>query len=1267
MRGLYLPHQKLSVVLLAEFTLPPMSTTSEDYKIPSDFDFFSEDDDHSDLESLTEMTVPPPIVIGKLLSEARQRYLDGAESIRIPWTGQLFPLWVLDLWSEFQLIVKPKVEQWVEGIQWLMRPELQVYRREVKETLQALNTLAWTATIPQETLNWESAIRSKGHPMESFTRYLSREWFSSIHMDQMLDLLLYDIQKKRPAQKFQMMTNAISSEILLQYRKNPRDYNPNEDHFLQRFGKSLEDGGDIAGIFHVHDNHWVGAVLELIDGSIEFGDPGGGGEDDVDVCAALQWFTNQHVTNPDNNTFSSLALPCTQQQDSYNCGLYAPNALAHKFLPAEYKLFSDEVILGDLGRLEILRRLITKLQECHVRCVPLQLFYMLELTTYFRDPHPSPSPSTPPPHDHGLSRALRQLSVSPRKPKDKRRKVTVDSDEDSPEVLAPIFTRKPAPKNTGRKMVGRVVGKPAVKKPTAAQVKKEKRLQALKLVRANDYLSDHEPSTSGRPRSDVMDHLTVEVESKSPTSRAYRCAGPGCPKVFNPRTVARVLQHSKRCTKLTSAQRQYASQRSAATSPGARAEELSKGLAATDLEPSPPPVEFFGSAGAKQVREHHGALLDLAIVKLFSAAGLPPRLADYPEWKELLLRAAYAGPRYIPAGRTILMDNHVMSEQERVRGLQIAYLKTQRRLNISADGGDLRSGETFYTVHASTHEGRSFLLEGVECTLVSHTAEWIADMMMEVMQGVGIERFIAVSSDNTGNTRGSRRILCERISTMLNLPDPNHHLNNMIKDILKIPFFKLTIKILRTTVKTFNQSKQAKGMLKGQRLLKKTGRGLETIGKTRFATVTRSGISVMRNINPIRTLCTNGSVEIKKYNDYFIENTAKTLDFEMKLRQLIAVTEGASRAISCLEAAACNPGDVYLLWLALTAHLKAALASSLPPEDVCDEIRGIVNHRWTEFFVTNPGHDAYLATFYLNPKYRTSQIFKQPNAVASATITIPGTRKPRQAPIGVQHAKTFFAVGEYLFEQATTEIESGVDPVLIAFKKKRTIFAEKFKSQFTAYAQGAFPFNAPLGELRPIKWWQDLEGSEHGGIIASLALKLYSAVPHSMADERTVSVLTWMNPALRNLEKVNTVFSFAQIRGWYRDQAKQKALAEGTTKPQVKFYNIERDILGNEDSDEDIDEGDVDDIVDSDDEFHAAVGAVVNAKIDWLDEPQQFIAPSDSLDLDSEVDLQSAVLRDILADGPISESRVSTVGAKAGYALMEDEDEDDTAFAPLTW
>jgi hypothetical protein len=113
-----------------------------------------------------------------------------------------------------------------------------------------------------------------------------------------------------------------------------------------------------------------------------------------------------------------------------------------------------------------------------------------------------------------------------------------------------------------------------------------------------------------------------------------------------------------------------------------------------------------------------------------------------------------------------------------------------------------------------------------------------------------------------------------------------------------------------------------------------------------------------------------------------------------------------------------------------------------------------------------------------------STIFKQPNAVASAKITIPGTRKPPTAPIGVQSAKTFFAVGEYLYELGMVEVENGIDPVLVAFKRKKSALAKKFQSQFTAYAQGAFPFNTPLGNTRPLKWWQALEGSEHGGIVA---------------------------------------------------------------------------------------------------------------------------------------------------------------------------------------
>ncbi|KAJ7490603.1 ribonuclease H-like domain-containing protein [Mycena latifolia] len=1024
------------------------------------------------------------------------------------------------------------------------------------------------------------------------------------------------------------------------------DYDPAADKFLPRFGRGLQDGTELLGIFHIDGNHWVAATADILAEAVGYGDPMGGGVEDSDVCAALQWFAKQHNISLDNDVEE---LYCTTQEDGWNCGLFAPGALAHKHLPDAYPLIGPSLVLGDLGRMEILRKIIERFHERDPSSKALSSIVALDMHEYSMIPSSerySTSPITPPPVA-SLANELGRLSVSPSKRPEKRRKIHADPDEEPP--MAPLFT-KVAAGAARKKTVAQTVAKVKrdFKKPSA-KVKKEIKMAAFKehehqtLLAMPSDVSDEEsdPLIPGRPRSETMDQLTVEVKSMNQV-RKYCCAGNGCPKTHKPRTLARVLAHAKRCIKLTSEQRQLASKSSADTSPGARAEELSKGLSAAELEPpAQQPFEFFGAAGSKQVRDRYAALLDLAIVKLFAAAGLPPRLADYPEYKEVLRLAALVGTRYVPAGRTILMDNHIMSEQERVRALQIAFLRTQTRLSVSCDGGDLRSGEGL--------NAQMFL-----------TAEWIADTVTEALQPIGIERFISASSDNTGNTRGFRRIFCERSPLILNLADPDHHLNNTIKDILKLPHFKLAIKVLRGTVRHFNQSKQSKAMLKQLRINESVGRGLETIGKTRFATVTWSAISLRRNLGPVSTLCTNGQVEIKKYTSYFIKDTSKFLDFQMRLNQLISVTEGAAKAIQCLEAASCNPADVYLLWLAVTAHIRAALASSMLPEDVCNEIRGIINHR---------------AAFYLNPKYVNSSIFKRPNAVAPFTITLPG--KTPDVPIGVRNAKTFLAVAQYLFHQGGLEVEHGIDPVLITYKTKKKAFATKFQAQFTAYAQGACPFNTPLGEASPITWWRALEGSEHGGILAALALKFYSTVAHSMADERTVSVITWMNPALRNLEKVNTIFSFAQIRGWYRDVAKQKALLSGETKtragarphPEVKFYNIQREIHTVDDEvedDEDIDI-DVDDaITDSDDEGMDGPGPV--AKIDWLDLPREIFVSSGRLDLESgEVDLDSALLGDVLAEVP-GGTPMASEGLVDEHGMDDDEDDDeDVPFKLGSW
>ena len=45
----------------------------------------------------------------------------------------------------------------------------------------------------------------------------------------------------------------------------------------------------------------------------------------------------------------------------------------------------------------------------------------------------------------------------------------------------------------------------------------------------------------------------------------------------------------------------------------------------------------------------------------------------------------------------------------------------------------------------------------------------------------------------------------------------------------------------------------------------------------------------------------------------------------------------------------------------------------------------------------------------------------------------------------------------------------------------------------------------------------------------AIVIKLYSAVPHSMADERTISAIAMLNIAQRNRQIVRTIVVMAQV------------------------------------------------------------------------------------------------------------------------------------------
>ncbi|KAF5328452.1 hypothetical protein D9611_015136 [Ephemerocybe angulata] len=1207
------------------------------------------------------------------------------------------PLWSASFWSKVHLELAPLKQKWADGIAWLQSPDLSPWAHVVEPLFRSLASLSWSGYI--------SAGGPFGlvrFPKSILPAYLSKEWLTDEHVDQMICSLTENLQDRST-----LLVDTVYSRLISRAYET-KTYQPsNPNDVLSRFGSKISEASGLGGIFHSHGNHWVAAVVIPSEGRILFGDPAGG-KPDPSIAEPLVWFCQQNdLHTPPIDEFIYETLPCPIQDlsiDSWNCAIFSQNALAHYLCSAETPLLekTDRRGFGDAARLSFLSDILKDYNMSKpilsVSALPVQradLNRFLESKTAIHTSRESQD-------------AITKIRLPAAVPSSKKKSAKSTVKKPTQSCLAPIFQIPPLPQ-------------PSISSvpPSSTKRKLEDITNTVHLasfthnnsldISLGDSDSDSDddtqcenPQKRGRPSLDYLDQLTVELPREHGRPRTHRCIGNGCQIKWRPRTAARVLAHSKKCLLLTPELRLLAARQSADLAPGSL---VASDQARLKLSQSSSPASLstpltssssissvssettlssnlndgfnWGPRGNKQIQ--HTA--DHIVVKLFCAARIPPAVADLPEWKELF---RVFSRTYVPASRTKLFDSQIQSEEAFVKKQNIALLKKEKRLSLSFDGGSIRNGGSVYTVHATTQAKRVVLLEGQECTDVSHTGEWIAELVLrvsgfpslcceatdnnkQVIDEIGRHRFSAVSSDNTGNTRVAREKLTEQLPQVLNLPDPIHHLNNTCKDLCALEYFK------PGTVKHFKHSNIGKEKLRKERVKQGLGAGLESAGKTRFASRIWCAVSLQRNLPALEVLCTNDEITIPDYHRYFIKNTPASLQFQIHLTQFIAVCDGLARGIQCLEAVSITPADIQLYWIAIVFRIKRALETCQLPDSVAQDIRRIINKRWRQFFIEGPTN-VHLTAFYLHPDFVRSDILRQPNALAF-TIQLPAAKDaPATVPPGIANPRTFSEVGKYLHHLLVIEVNHGSDDFLRQWKDKPATLIKLFKAQFTAYAQRTFPFALGLGPGQtPLEYWSTFEGSANGGILAALAIKLFSAVPHSMADERTMSSITMLNTAQRSRQKVDTVIAMTRIRSYYQAEKSIKLLPSTIQQlrrsarphPVIRFFDVKRLRRGLDDDerDEDVnyDESDDEDFVPPNTST-TSMTPEVKASVE-LDSDTVLPEDSDT----SEFNLASLDVQELLADGPIPRGRIPLPAVATKADLKCDEEEDDGSFDLGGW
>lgn len=220
-----------------------------------------------------------------------------------------------------------------------------------------------------------------------------------------------------------------------------------------------------------------------------------------------------------------------------------------------------------------------------------------------------------------------------------------------------------------------------------------------------------------------------------------RCIGSqGCHQTWaSPRNRQRVLGHLARCTYIDAKLRQKCNEELGTKAIGPVAETKTNKIFALEtngMEVAPSNKKLTrkdkGSLKAVVVNESRKKQKekgDYHLMKCIVCCGIPPKVVDSAEWKEMM---AALNPYYQPPSSTTLTEKLIVNEAAKITTAITKLLSGCRNLTITFDGGKIRRPKSTYSVHVTTATHHAFCVELDDASQLSHTAKYIFELLERV-------------------------------------------------------------------------------------------------------------------------------------------------------------------------------------------------------------------------------------------------------------------------------------------------------------------------------------------------------------------------------------------------------------------------------------------------------------------------------------------------------------------------------------------------------
>ncbi|GES90541.1 ribonuclease H-like domain-containing protein [Rhizophagus clarus] len=352
--------------------------------------------------------------------------------------------------------------------------------------------------------------------------------------------------------------------------------------------------------------------------------------------------------------------------------------------------------------------------------------------------------------------------------------------------------------------------------------------------------------------------------------------------------------------------------------------------------------------------------IDKALTRFFTCCDVSFRIVESPFFLDFLqeLNSAYS-----PFSRDILTKRLFEEELGYVNSKVLRELEVTKNLTLALDGWSSLNHLSIWNFTILTPTNKEYIYQLLDLSSNSHTGEFIAEKIEDILIRVGAEKFSAIVSDNGSNVRKARGIIQSKHPYIEDVRCISHCVNLISCDIVKHPFAENLLKKINILANFFRNNAMAGAKLR--ELIKSMnvkGGGIVPFCKTRWTTAFQSISDIIRLKAVLEELASTNYSNI--LSNEKIKPIIRSWNFFNDLKVLAFILKPLCDTILLLERSSANLSDCYLGMACIAASMK-----KLPRtfnQEFKNHCISMINKRLEEF-----DDDNYLLAFFLHPRFRT--------------------------------------------------------------------------------------------------------------------------------------------------------------------------------------------------------------------------------------------------------------------------------------------------------